>query len=151
MQTFLPYASFSRSASVLDDKRLGKQRVEAYQILKALTVPGYGWQAHPAVLQWRGYEQALVVYAFYICAEWQDRGFRDTMQDKIFKDFSLAVGGGKVEFQQSCRMPPWLGNPKYHRSHRSNLLRKNPQHYRKYWPRLRDDLLYWWPSKELSR
>lgn len=29
MQTFLPYFSFIESAKVLDNKRLGKQRVEA--------------------------------------------------------------------------------------------------------------------------
>ena len=36
MQTFLPYDSFEESASVLDWKRLGKQRVEAMQIVNAI-------------------------------------------------------------------------------------------------------------------
>ena len=36
MQTFLPYKSFERSVQVLDNKRLGKQRVEAFQILNVL-------------------------------------------------------------------------------------------------------------------
>ena len=36
MQTFMPYPSFSRSASVLDRQRLCKQRVESLQILDAL-------------------------------------------------------------------------------------------------------------------
>ena len=35
MQTFLPYDNFEESASVLDWKRLGKQRVEAMQIVNA--------------------------------------------------------------------------------------------------------------------
>jgi hypothetical protein len=39
MQTFLPYADFAECARVLDDKRLGKQRVECLQILKALQPP----------------------------------------------------------------------------------------------------------------
>lgn len=39
MQTFLPYPSFDLCARVLDDKRLGKQRVECLQILKALQPP----------------------------------------------------------------------------------------------------------------
>ncbi len=33
MQTFLPYDSYADSAAVLDRARLGKQRVEAKQIL----------------------------------------------------------------------------------------------------------------------
>lgn len=60
MQTFLPYSSFSKSASVLDNKRLGKQRVECLQILKALSDPAYGWQNHPAVKMWKGYTDRLV-------------------------------------------------------------------------------------------
>lgn len=44
MQTFLPYPNFAASARVLDNRRLGKQRVECVQILKAIQ-PGYatGW------------------------------------------------------------------------------------------------------------
>jgi hypothetical protein len=39
MQTFLPLPDFIESAKVLDYKRLGKQRVEAWQILKAILNP----------------------------------------------------------------------------------------------------------------
>jgi predicted RNase H-like HicB family nuclease len=59
MQTFLPYLDFAECARVLDDRRLGKQRVEVLQIARAITVPGYGWRHHPAVRMWRGYEEAL--------------------------------------------------------------------------------------------
>lgn len=36
MQTFLPYEDFNQSTAVLDRQRLGKQRVEALQLLKAI-------------------------------------------------------------------------------------------------------------------
>ena len=36
MQTFLPYKSFEKSAKCLDYKRLGKQRIETWQIYSAL-------------------------------------------------------------------------------------------------------------------
>ena len=36
MQTFLPYPDFQLSAECLDYKRLGKQRLEAFQLLVAL-------------------------------------------------------------------------------------------------------------------
>lgn len=48
MQTFLPYASFVDSARALDLERLGKQRVETFQLLRALTAPDHGWRHHPA-------------------------------------------------------------------------------------------------------
>ena len=37
MQTFLPYPDFAKSAACLDNRRLGKQRVECLQILKTLS------------------------------------------------------------------------------------------------------------------
>jgi hypothetical protein len=36
MQTFLPYPDFRESLESLDNKRLGKQRVEALQLTLAL-------------------------------------------------------------------------------------------------------------------
>ena len=60
MQTFLPYPDDRASAADLDDRRLGKQRVETLQILRALTWRTYGWQNHPAVRMWRGFVPALV-------------------------------------------------------------------------------------------
>ncbi len=54
MQTFLPYPDFAESARVLDNKRLGKQRVEVLQILNVLTdSTRKGWRNHPAVAMWR--------------------------------------------------------------------------------------------------
>jgi len=52
MQTFLPYQNYSRCAEVLDNKRLGKQRVECLQILNALLDASKGWKQHPAVKMW---------------------------------------------------------------------------------------------------
>jgi hypothetical protein len=46
VQTFLPYADLAESAAALDDRRLGRQRVEALQVLRALTRSPYGWEHH---------------------------------------------------------------------------------------------------------
>jgi hypothetical protein len=64
MQTFLPYPDLKKSFEVLDYRRLGKQRVEAMQILNILLSDkkSGGWVNHPAVKMWRGYEDALCVY-----------------------------------------------------------------------------------------
>ena len=37
MQTFLPYKDFDQCAETLDNKRLNKQILESYQILKVLS------------------------------------------------------------------------------------------------------------------
>lgn len=142
MQTFLPYRDFSKSAMVLDDKRLGKQRVECYQILRTLLGVSKGWQNHPAVRMWRGYEHVLYQYTRHVCQEWKRRGFKDTVEDKVNQLYLERKGLPPKRFQY----PPWLGRPTFHKSHRSNLLRKAPEHYRKYWPTLADDLPYEWPA-----
>lgn len=133
MQTFLPYASFSESAKVLDRQRLGKQRVETWQILRALC-SGAGWMNHPVTKMWRGHASCLATYGIVICTEWIERGYRDTMLprfDPYLTDEPIS--------------PSWLGDEAFHRSHRSNLLRKNPTHYREFWPDEPDDLPYVWP------
>src|SRR5512141_1971536 len=78
VQTFLPYADFAESAKALDPKRLGKQRVETIQIVRALTRETYGWRNHPAVLMWRGYEEALGRYGLTMVDAWTGLGFADT-------------------------------------------------------------------------
>ena len=62
MQTFLPDPDFERTARILDDRRLGKQRVEVLQILNAMHRTSGGWVNHPATRMWRGFEPALVAY-----------------------------------------------------------------------------------------
>lgn len=119
MQTFLPFKSFSASAAYLDRQRLGKQRVEVYQILRALTGVTKGWTNHPATKMWRGHINALVRYGEAICNEWIMRGYKDTMLDKIrsFKN------------DETGRPPAWLGDERLHSSHRANLARKDPDQY----------------------
>jgi hypothetical protein len=131
VQTFLPYADFAASARVLDDRRLGKQRVEVLQILRALYRETYGWKNHPAVLMWQGYEQALVCYGLVICREWCGRGKADTCAVKIVDELGIVLGSeiGADEVCSSAVLPPWLGDERLHAGHRAALLRKDPEWY----------------------
>ena len=131
MQTFLPYSSFVASARVLDYRRLGKQRVESLQILNTLC-HGSRWGNHPAVLMWAGYESALTVYKNTMITEWVRRGYKNNMATE------------KVGFYV---LPWWVGNKDFHLSHRSNLVRKLPEYYRKFWPDISNELPYVWPCR----
>lgn len=135
MQTFLPYADFAYSAQVLDRARLGKQRVEVLQILKALNNGG-GWSNHPATRMWQHHTNALVSYGIAVCEEWRDRGYADTCLGKIL-EYEVEGAG--------CVLPSWLGRPEFHAAHRSNLLRKDAQWYRQFDWAESDDLPYLWP------
>ena len=145
MQTFLPYPSFARSAAVLDRRRLGKQRVEALQILRALTRPDYGWQHHPAVGMWRGHEEALVAYGATVCEEWCRRGSPDTCLEQMLHEVGIDALRSQRELRLASALPPWLGRRKFHRSHQSALVRKQPDWYRPLFPDVPDDLPYVWP------
>lgn len=149
MQTFLPFADFEMSARSLDTKRLGKQRVECIQVVRGLVRPGYGWRHHPAVKMWRGHEEALGRYGLTCCDVWLERGFVDTCAATIAAD--LAAAGvtmlrSQADLAAAGALPPWLGDEDFHRSHRSSLLRKDPDSYRDRFPDVPDDLDYVWPG-----
>ncbi|WP_236243540.1 MSMEG_6728 family protein [Streptomyces sp. CC228A] len=152
MQTFLPYPSFAASARVLDRRRLGKQRVEALQVLRGLTVPGYGWRRHPAVRMWAGYEEALVRYGLEICGTWTAGGHRDTCAASLLAGFRALHPDAGVREQEELaargELPPWLGDSAFHTSHQSALLRKDPEFYAELFPGVPAGLGYVWPASD---
>ncbi len=117
LQTFLPYPDFDRSAACLDMRRLGKQRIEARQILRVLRGESKGWAHHPAVRMWRGHEAALAAYMNAVIDEWVRRGYRNSI--------------AKERVSRYCS-PSWLGDEEFHASHRSLLMRKDPEWYSNY-------------------
>ena len=136
MQTFVPYGSnFRLNAEVLDRQRLGKQRVEAYQIIQALTLPTYGWKNHPAAKMWAGYVEALAQYGIAMCQEWISRGYNDSMLERFYPYAPT--------MQPDC--PDWLNREDVMVSHRSNLIRKMPEFYGPIWPETDSTLPYVWP------
>ncbi|CAL9499807.1 MSMEG_6728 family protein [Streptomyces sp. NPDC057838] len=152
MQTFLPYPDFRETALALDRRRLGKQRVEALQVLRGLIVPGYGWRRHPAVRMWTGYEEALVRYGLEICRAWRELGHQDSCAATLVADLATVRPHAPVRDQHELaaegELPPWLGDRPFHRSHRSALVRKDPDTYGAAFPGVPDDLPYVWPASD---
>jgi len=138
VQTFLPYDDFQKSVEVLDYKRLGKQRVETFQVLNILLerTPTKGWRNHPVTLMWTGYESALQMYQNITISEWINRGYNNTMK---FEEITL----------NNIVMPPWFGDNRIHQSHRSNLLRKDYTYYSQYFDEP-SDLEYFWPGAQYA-
>jgi len=137
VNTFLPYPNFIASVKALDYRRLGKQRVEAMQLvnstLKLAADPNarVGWANHPARTMWLGHLGALRLYHNICIQEWIDRGYKNNM--KFY------------ELPDDIDMPPWLGDDDLHASHRSNLLRKDPVYYGRHGWVEPDDMPYVWP------
>lgn len=136
MQTFLPYITFQQSVSCLDRQRLGKQRVEAMQILNILTGvnPNARWKNHVAVRMWDGYEDALKLYHNLAVEEWVRRGYNNTM--KLYD----------IPDRKDIIKPSWCFDSRLVISHRCNLLRKDFDYYVKHFGDKYDvDAPYWWP------
>src|SRR3954453_21282336 len=152
MQTFLPVADFADSARLLDSPRLGKQRVETLQILRAIELPDYGWANHPAVLMWKGRTPDLAAYGLAMARVWQERGFADSTEVQIGEFAPEVVGRPQAELADTGLLPSWLGDEALHRSHRSNLIAKDPAFYRAWFVELfgpePDDLPYVWPGPD---
>lgn len=139
MQTFVPEISFANSVRVLDRQRLGKQRVETLQIMKALAGLSKGWVNHPATRMWRGYEAALLLYQAATCNEWCNRGYKDTCLDKTYDVWHEHFTDASIQ------KPHWLGDNRVHDSHKSALVFKNPEWYSKYYPDVVGEYNYYWP------
>ena len=133
MQTFLPYPGFHDSLRTLDPKRLGNQ---VYR--EALTLARGGWPNHPASRMWRGHERSLCEYALAGIDVLAERG-------KYYPEHR-ATFIALLKTYSATGAPPWLGDPKFHESHQSNLLRKDPAHYGQFGWVVPHDLPYVWPS-----
>ena len=106
-------------------------------------IPEYGWRSHPAVRMWMGYVPALTLYGLAMVDEWTARGGEDTTREKIME---FAPQAAHPDYAAKIQMPPWLGDPDFHLSHRSRLIAKDPRFYTKVFPGTDPDLEYVWPE-----
>lgn len=151
VNTFLPYPDATKSARTLDTKRLGKQIMEVGQIMRAHADPAYGWQNHPATRMWRGHTGWLYMYANACASAWKrlpntksTHGAWTRIQSEFGPSHPHPDWHELIERTQT--LPRWWGDPQFHLSHQSNLVRKDPDHYRPYFPDVPDDLPYVWPE-----
>jgi hypothetical protein len=144
VQTFLPYESFQKTAECLDYRRLGKQRVEAMQLINILEGNGkrskngtIAWSNHPACIMWDGFSDSLKLYCNTMIDEWIKRGYNNTMKKYI------------IPFNISH--PLWIGLEKFHSSHRKALLWKNQSYYNQFgWSEI-PEYNYIWPTSQMGR
>lgn len=169
MQTFLPYPDYARSARVLDNKRLGKQRVESKQILQVLQIGPYQIadkiiNGEPA--SWKSAKEAEYLaapknhrrktpwYNHPAAKMW--RGYEYALCDYSYIVCAEWIDRGCEDsllnwFHEKMRAfepktPIWMGNEQFHLSHQSNLVRKDPDYYTRHFPGVPSDLPYLWPD-----
>lgn len=143
MQIFLPFSSISKSVKSLDYRRLGKQRVEALQVYTAIHNRNYGWQNHPIVNMYRNYPDFIAHYHNMCISEWILRGYHNNMD--------------LIKYNKKYEVPKWIGDEKFHKSHRLMLLKKTLEKDSWYFDIFYNDknditdirnAEYYWPIKE---
>ena len=142
------------AARVLDAKRLGKQRVEAIQVLRALTGARIRLAPSPCRRDVGGIRGGAGALRARHLRGVVPTGQADTCATTCH-DLTRTTGIGtprtQAELAAAGELPPWLGDDAFHRSHQSALVRKDPQHYRKFFADVPDDLEYVWPGSDRPR
>ena len=160
MQTFLPYGDYEASAQTLDNKRLNKQILEGYQILKVLSnaSPSGAWRNHPAVLMWKGAEHELNAYLDHMIYEANWRGIKTDKNAANIKELKKQYGK-----QWGEGLPSWMEDVEKLRrvttTHQVNLFRKDSMAYAgfkksstsSYNQPCCPKCLYFWPTHPLKK
>lgn len=142
--TLLPFSDFTWSARCLDDITLNRQRQVTSEVMRAL-LTGEGWVDHPVMLMWYGHEGSLLAYQQALTYVWTvERGHTDTDH---WWDITLAMYLDQYPDPSAIPLipPVWLGDPDFHISHQSLLLQKSEEHYRPWFPGIRNTHIVVWP------
>lgn len=146
MQTFLTRTTvdFSLTALTLDNKRLHKNALEAWQIMMSnfgLNPAGEprerkGWVNHPATKMWAGHAPVLLDYIRAMTDEWVSRRYRSTIYEKAKRTVDRAT---ELKLYMSDDYPVWMIDDFWFgsitSSHRTSLLFKNYEWYSQFnWP-----------------
>lgn len=142
VNTFVIDSDHENTAKILDYRRLGKQRVEARQMITAIEefekngVKSKGWFNHPGTQMWIGYVENLKLYFNVMCKEWVNRGYKQNM------DFY------ELDPIKSQIKPYWVEWKPLHYSHMASLLRKDTKYYytKLTYPYLYNIFGYIWPT-----
>lgn len=164
VNTFITSSYLPNTFKDLDYRRLGKQRVEAKQIIDILEkidagedVSSIGFASHTATKMWIGYTNALKAYYNLCLDEWINRGYKNKMvkydiDETRFTNRESVFDGVKTTFlteDTEYSFPPFTSFRPFILFHRSALYKKDPKYYVKFLNEELEpyvDLGYLWPS-----
>lgn len=126
----------------LDYQRLGKQRVEAKQVIDILeyydehgVMPDQGWTDHKVTKMWKGHTKALKCYFNEVVKYWIKRGYKNNYE--LYENVECEIirchfDGKKAIFEKQANkdtFPLWFSFPPFHFSHRAALYMKDSSYY----------------------
>ena len=112
--------------------------LEADGIIQILAGARKGYRNHPAVKMWEGYSDALLCYRNACVGEWLKRRLHyGELQFLFATPYDTTQSSG----------PSWLGDERFHSSHRAALLMKYPEWYSQFGWKEKPEINYFWPTK----
>lgn len=132
MQIFLPIPDLNQSVCCLDPSRLGNG---IYR--EALTLIRGGWPNHPVCKMWKNHKHALAKYALFGLEELKRRGRFYPHHIETFTEY--------FENEPDNGLPAFIGDEKFHASHRAALLAKKYDWYSKFGWKEEAKIDYFWP------
>ena len=154
VNTFIIVPDIVKTAQLLDTKRLGKQRIEALEIINCLEeFDKTGkitskWGNHPVVKCWMGFTNHLKVYYNIILREWINRGYNNNMEfyqienENLYHIVPCNFHNNSIVFCGTYNyysFPFWVAFYPFYMSHQASLCRKYPKYYSSL---LREELNY---------
>lgn len=150
MRVFVPYSDIGLSAACLAESDLAIQRNNAMTILETLAGRTRGWQWHPGVSMWIGYEDVLSAFAHAINNEWINANTSangGTGVVPLGQDFDkkLQAMGNRLLMTKYTAKPWWWGHDKFHASNRAAMMRHDPDWYKELFADDDPGICDWWP------
>lgn len=137
---WLPFANVKANIDVLTDAHICDVVFEGMQCLRDIHEPSVAGRDERA---WRNHPAGLLFYIIAAEAEMRRRGMDG--EPRVFSAFTWI---SRRSATMSPQMPSWYGDPAFHESQRSHLIRVNPLHYaRRLPPTTRLELPVIWPSE----
>jgi hypothetical protein len=127
MHTYLPYSNASINTAILSEVDLSQQIRAGLTILETLHGRDKGWQWHPAIGMWNGFEEMLAQRIVQLGIEWVNQGFRDTFNISG----RLESMGYDLRYlrSQNVSTPWWWGDKPFHAAQRAALVRHDRSWY----------------------
>jgi len=123
---WLPFSSTHKNLEVLANEHIFEIVFEGLQCLRNIYVGDLSWRDARA---WGEHPAALLHYVASAEREMVRRGYNPE-QRVIRAHVALSRAGWPL-----APVPPrWCGNPRFHLSQRSNLIRVNPEYYARRMP-----------------
>lgn len=151
LTTYVPMADAVEVAEILNNVDIGHVASTVHSLLKEMhaETPCY-LRDHPYYKMWVGHAPALAAYGLAMCDEIRKR---DRFETRDAREVFEAVEEGirqHLEYATAAdytlTYPQWWGDVELHLAHQSELVRRYPGHYMKYFPDIPMTIAPFWPE-----